>query len=256
LLIIKSVKNFSKNQKIALQNCRHVFPKYNNNKINCIVNKSWENLGKTIFELFRLNEIMKKKKNFIIEGKHIVDEIINSKSRAIFISIHQSNWEVCVPLLDKLGISVGAIYRHINNSLIDKFIFNRRTMSLKSNSSFYTPKGRKSAKDIIEGIKNNSSIFLLVDQKDSAGENISFFNKEVKTQIGFLKIARKNNIPIIPMQNIRLDNGIFKIIFHEPIYNSNENIADEMIMLQIHKIIEDWIKSNPTQWFWQHNRFS
>ena len=38
---------------------------------------------------------------------------------------------------------------------------------------------------------------LLIDQKDSAGEDIPFFNKLVKTQIGFLKIARKFNLPII-----------------------------------------------------------
>ena len=30
----------------------------------------------------------------------------------------------------------------------------------------------------------------IIDQKDSAGEKISLFGKNVKTQIGFLKIAR------------------------------------------------------------------
>ena len=25
---------------------------------------------------------------------------------------------------------------------------------------------------------------------------------------------------------------------------------------EIHNIIEKWILSNPTQWFWQHNRFN
>ena len=35
---------------------------------------------------------------------------------------------------------------------------------------------------------------MLIDQKDSAGEKISLFGKNVKTQIGFLKIARKYNM--------------------------------------------------------------
>ena len=39
--------------------------------------------------------------------------------------------------------------------------------------------------------KKNNSIFLLVDQKDSAGEEVILFNKSIKTQTGFLKIARK-----------------------------------------------------------------
>ena len=153
------------------------------------------------------------KKLINVVGKENIENIVKKNIPSIFFSIHHSNWEICVPYLDRLGISTGAIYRHINNRFIDNFVFQKRIDSLISEHSFYTPKGKKSAKDIIEGIKNNKSVFLLVDQKDSAGENISLFGKNVKTQIGFLKIARKYNMPIIPMQNQRLDNGNFEITF-------------------------------------------
>ena len=151
---------------------------------------------------------------------------------------------------------VGAIYRHINNHFIDSFVLNQRSKSLKSNNSFYTPKGKKSAKDILDAVKNNQSIFLLVDQKDSAGENIILFNKAIKTQTGFLKIARKYDMPLVPMENKRLKNGKFKITFHNPIFYNDSNVSDADMMQKIHNIIEKWIQSNPTQWFWQHNRFN
>ena len=151
---------------------------------------------------------------------------------------------------------IGAIYRHINNIFLDKLVFNLRKKTLKSNLNFYTPKGKKSAKDLMEAIKNNFSIVLLIDQKDSAGKNILFFNKQVKTQIGFLKIARKFNIPIIPIKNTRLENGKFELDFFEPIFHNNKNIDDSKMMNRIHLIIEKWIISNPNQWFWQHKRFN
>ena len=47
----------------------------------------------------------------------------------------------------------------------------------------------------------------MIDQKDSSGEEVYVFNKKVKTQTGFLKIARKYNLPIIPIQNKRINNG-------------------------------------------------
>ena len=50
-------------------------------------------------------------------------------------------------------------------------------------------------------IINNKNIFVLIDQKDSAGIFIDFFGKKVKTQIGFLKIARKYNLKLIPLKN-------------------------------------------------------
>ena len=73
--------------------------------------------------------------------------------------------------ISKLGIDVGAIYRHINNPLIDKLILEKRNITIKDSKTFYTPKGKESAKEIIKAINDKLSIILLIDQKDSAGEN-------------------------------------------------------------------------------------
>ena len=135
-------------------------------------------------------------------------------------------------------------------------VLNIRKKTLLSNNNFYTPKGKRSAKDLIEALNNNFSIVLLVDQKDSAGENIVLFNKQVKTQIGFLKIARKFNLPIIPIKNTRLESGKIELFFLEPILHNNREINDSQMMEKIHKLIENWITANPSQWFWQHKRFN
>ncbi len=83
-----------------------------------------------------------------------------------------------------------------------------------------------------------------------------FFNKKVKTQTGFLKIARKYNLPIIPIQNKRIDNGNIELTFLEPLYHNNLEINDTQMMEEIHNKVEQWIKAEPSQWFWQHKRFS
>ena len=253
--LFRNFGKFSKANKTALNNCRHVFPNLNDEEIQIIIKKSWHNLGVTICELLRINDIFNQNKIKYNKVENIEDFIINKK-QAIFIGIHQSNWEVLVPSLDRIGISIGAIYRHINNTFIDKLILNIRQNSLVSKRSFYTPKGRKSAKDIIEGIGKSVSILLLIDQKDSSGEEVTFFNKKVKTQTGFLKIARKYNLPIIPIQNKRINNGYIELTFLEPIYHNNIEINDNQMMEVIHNKIEEWIKAEPTQWFWQHKRFS
>ena len=185
-----------------------------------------------------------------------INDCIKNKKQAIFISIHQSNWEVLVPSLDRIGINIGGIYRHINNVFIDKLILNIRENSLVSKQSFYTPKGKKSAKDIVDAINNSLSIVLLIDQKDSSGEDVMFFKKKVKTQIGFLKLARKYNLPIIPIQNKRVKNGDIELTFLEPFYHNDLKINDIEMMEKIHNRIEKWIISEPSQWFWQHKRFS
>ena len=247
----------SKYHQIAKSNYKKIFPLHSIKQTNINIKKSWENIGKTIFEISILNKLINKKNNKIkIYGLKNIDKFIINKKPVIFFGIHQSNWEICVPIIDQIGFNVGAIYRHINNRHIDKIIFEKRTGSLISKDSFYTPKGKKSAKDILEAVKINKSVFLLIDQKDSAGEDIDFFNHKVKSQVGFLKIAKKYNMSLVPVQNIREKDNSFSLTFHNPIKINNQDIKETILMKKIHEIIEQWIINEPSQWFWQHNRFN
>ena len=246
----------SKYNNIAKNNCKIVFNDFSDKEITKIINSSWKNLGKNLYELNNLKKLIDDKNAIKILGLEKLKKIKKENSPVIFFSIHSGNWEICVPILDKSGFNIGAIYRHINNVFFDRYIFKKRTDSLKTKNSFYTPKGKLSAKEILEGVINNKNIFLLVDQKDSAGTLINFFGRKVKTQTGFLKIARKYNLKIIPMRNIRLPDNTLQITFEEPLDHSNDNISDDKKMLEINAIVERWITESPENWFWQHKRFN
>ena len=60
--ILKLFGPMSKAHKTALINYKKIFNDMNDKKINYGVKKSWENLGKTIFELSILEKIVDKKK--------------------------------------------------------------------------------------------------------------------------------------------------------------------------------------------------
>ena len=248
---------FTKANSTAKENYKKIFPKSNKKEILRDVSLSWQNLGKTFFELLILPKIIKNSNKMIkIEGLENIHNLSHKNNQYIFIGIHQSNWEIIVPIINKIGFNIGAIYRHINNPFINNLILNKRSKSLSDKKSFYTPKGKKSATDIIKAIRENFSVLVIVDQKDSAGEDISFFGYEVKTQTGFLKIAKKNNIKIIPVENTRLRLNNFKLKFHKPIGLDNMKKDSKEDMEKIHSIIEKWIKTNPSNWFLQHNRFN
>ena len=255
--ILKICGPFSKSHHVALSNYKKIFSDIDDHEIKKKVSESWENLGKTIFEISILKRLVDKRNNKIkITGLENINLLINKNEKVIFFSIHQSNWEILVPVIDQLGIGVGAIYRHINNKFIDRLVLKKRNQSINSKRSFYTPKGKESAKEILSAINNNLSMILLIDQKDTAGDNIKLFDIVAKTQTGFLKIARKYNLKLVPVQNTRYNNNNFEIKFFPPIKPFDKNISDVKAMLFIHKIIEKWILENPTQWLWQHNRFN
>ena len=255
-LIFKLIGPKTKIQKIVNKNLLQIFPDSELTFLSMESKRNWFKIGKTFFELLILPKIINTKNRILVEGKENIKGIVENSEKAIFIGIHQSNWEILLPTIDKIGIPVAGIYRHINNPYIDNLILKIRRKCIYSKKSFYTPKGKKSAKDIIESIKNDTSIVLLIDQKDSAGEEVPFFNFPAKTQTGFIKISKKYNLKIIPVQNIRNDNNTFTLIFHKPINKISNEISDINAMKNIHSIIEGWIKTNPSDWFLQHNRFS
>ena len=255
-LIFKLIGPKTKIQKIVNKNLQQIFPDSELTFLSKESKKNWFKIGKTFFELLILPKIINTKNRILVEGKENIKGIVENSEKAIFIGIHQSNWEILLPTIDKIGIPVAGIYRHINNPYIDNLILKIRRKCIYSKKSFYTPKGKKSAKDIIESIKNDTSIVLLIDQKDSAGEEVPFFNFPAKTQTGFIKISKKYNLKIIPVQNIRNDNNTFTLKFHKPINKISNEISDINAMKNIHSIIEEWIKTNPSDWFLQHNRFS
>jgi len=254
--IFKIIGPLTKTQKIVRKNYLQIFPHANEVKVLKESKLSWLNIGKTFFELLILPRIISDKTKISVEGLTNIADIIKNNEQVIFVGIHESNWEILLPTIDKLGVGVGGIYRHINNPRIDKLILNIRKKSVLSNKSFYTPKGKQSAKDIISGINEGLSLVFLIDQKDSAGELVPFFNKPSKTQTGFLKLARKYKMKIIPVRNIRDKNNEFKVKFYPPLKNIPENFTDINTMKTIHSIIEEWIKDCPSSWFLQHNRFS
>ena len=250
--IFKIIGPLTKTQKIVRKNYLQIFPHANEVKVLKESKLSWLNIGKTFFELLILPRIIRDKTKISVEGLSNIADIIKNNEQVIFVGIHESNWEILLPTIDKLGVGVGGIYRHINNPHIDKLILNIRKKSVLSNKSFYTPKGKQSAKDIISGINEGFSLVFLIDQKDSAGELVPFFNKPSKTQTGFLKLARKYNMKIIPVRNIRDKNNDFKVKFYPPL----KDISNLDTIKIIHAMIEGWIRDCPSSWFLQHNRFS
>ena len=130
--IFKLIGPKTKIQKIVQKNLLQIFPNTELAFLNKESKKNWFKIGKTFFELFILPKIINSKNKIIIEGKENIKDIIENKEKAIFIGIHQSNWEILLPTIDRIGIPVAGIYRHINNPYINNLILKIRKKCIYS----------------------------------------------------------------------------------------------------------------------------
>ena len=219
--------------------------------ISSISKQNLSQTGRVFFEFFNLNKF--NWESISVENEKYLQEINGNKSSKIFISAHIGNWEITRNYLLNLGFKLHSVYRHANNQKIDQYIQKNRR---RENAYFYK-KGSESAKNMIRALRNNEDLALLVDQRDSSGPIINFFGKQVYATDGFANLALKYQTMICPVYSIRQKNGNFKFIYEKPLYFKDyKDLSVNNLVEKVHTdYFEKWIKENPTQWLWVHQRW-
>lgn len=251
--LIRAIGPFTKFARIAANNLNIAFPNLSPSEQQKITEGLWDNLGRSIGEFCYL---LKSKQGLI--DNHITihnkDNLKHLENGGLVFSAHLANWEISQTIFVRSKQKVYIVYRALNNPYIDQLVKEYR----EATGAEMIPKGKEGAKKIIEAIKEKSIIIMLVDQRQREGIIIPFFNQPCHTSTAIASLAIKYNLPILPIHTER-NGSRFDIFIDEPLnlrLTSDRNIDIQTIMLQINKIIENWVRKNPSQWFWLHRRWS
>ena len=223
-----------------------------------IILNMWSNIGRTFSEYVFLKDFKfnKTSHNHIkINGYKYLEDIKSNNKPVIFYSGHFANFELMAMELDKFGIKTAAIYRPLNNFLINPYmIFLRKKYICKNQIK----KGLAGTKEVIEFLKKKHSIALMVDQRLGESDRYPFFNKQAHTTTLPAQLALKFDCKIIPIYLERNKKNFFKMEVLKPIefQKTNDPESDKKIItIRINQIIEKMILRNPGQWIWTHGRW-
>lgn len=243
--LARKIGVYTKPQKIAVANLKKCFPDYNDTKIREITDGMWDNLGR-MFGEFPFWSIMSKKEFW----RRV--EFINAdfqKKNILLLSGHYGNFELPSRISLEQNLGLYLIYRPANNPVVDRIINYCRTRC----GTTMVEKGKNGLKFLLEAMKNQISVGMLVDQKMDDGVSIPFFGMPAKTTNLPAKLALKFNSKIFVARMQRKKGAYFFVEFCELKYSKNEDPNE--ITLRINKVLEGWIRENPEQWFWVHNRW-
>ena len=254
-LIARKLGPCLKVSKIAKKNLKKVFGEdFNTAKI---IPQIWDNFGKYIGEFPFINELPDNKTDPILkfEGMENVKFYQDNKKPFLLFLAHQANWDFVIRYITDIYPKFAIIYRKANNPYIDKVILETRSVS---KNILMIAKGTSGAKGLVRAIKNGYSIAMLVDQKMNDGIEVPFFDRPAMTANAIAKLSLQYNYPIVPCQLIRTHGSHFKAILHPELryqLTGNNEKDSYNIMLIINQMLERWIRDNPSQWFWFHNRW-
>ena len=143
-------------------------------KLNDISEEMWGNYGRILSEYpyissFRKGDLDKYIK---IENIEILEEIKKGPP-VIFVSTHFSNFELMAMAIEKAGINLSAIYRPLNNKLINSIMEPIRKKYICKNQ---IKKGINGVRESLKFFKQGTSVAIMIDQRVSEGEKINFFD--------------------------------------------------------------------------------
>ena len=221
-------------------------------KIANISKEMWGNYGRILSEYpfisnFRKGDLDKYIK---IINKEKLDEIKKGQP-VIFISAHFSNFELMAMAIEKAGVNLSAIYRPLNNKMVNSIMEPLRKKYICKNQ---IKKGINGVRESLKFFKQGVSIAIMIDQRVSEGEKVNFFSHPAHTTTIPAQFVKKFKCKVQPVHIERYNKINFKITFDEQIiFGENEDSAS--ISLKLNQWLENKIRKNPSQWIWTHDRW-
>ena len=251
--LLSTLGPFFRSEKIIEKNISYAFHEPNEEFKKNIINSMWKSYGKILAEYVFMKNFRKieSKKFLEIKGQEILEKIKLSKKPVIFVSGHFDNFELMAMHIEKSGIDLAAIYRHLNNNFLNPIMENIREKYICRKQ---IKKGISGTKEILKHFKLGTSIALMIDQRVSEGIKSLLFKNEALTTTIPAQFVKKFNCKIVPIYIERKINESFVLEIMQPISFDNDKTI-ENITLKLNELLEMMIIRNPNQWIWSHNRW-
>ena len=241
-----------RSKKIIIQNLKKANIKHSESP-SLIASNVLGNYGRIFAEYvylkkFRNNEL---KKYISIDGLEHLENLKKNNKRAVFISSHFNNFELMAMEIEKAGIDLAAIYRPLNNVLLNKTMEQIRKEYICKNQ---IKKGRAGSREIIKKLIEGKSIALMIDQRVREGEKVKFFDNLATTTTIPAQLVKKYNCELIPIYIERKKSNYFKIYISKPI-KVGKTKSIQQITEFLNQVLEKMILKNVDQWIWTHDRW-
>jgi KDO2-lipid IV(A) lauroyltransferase len=243
---------------IAKKNILIAFPNINETSIDQIIDDMWRNIGSIFGEYIHINKfsILDEEKNKIVfTNKNNLQILKNNKKPVVFFSGHFANFELMAKCLRELEFNIGAIYRPLNNIFLNPIMeFIRK----KYICSIQIEKGSAGTKKLIKHISTNNPLALMIDQRLSSSIRVPFFNQPATTTTTPAQLSIKYDALLVPVFLKRLKKTKYEFFIEEPLVVKKTNNYEKDIfnITEImNKKIEEFIKVDPANWLWSHDRW-
>jgi len=239
-------------RRVARINLAFAFPQLGPAERERLIDEVFQNIARMLVAIARFPDLNASNIGDWIsyEGLEYYREAKRAGRGVLIATAHLGNWELSAFAHALLTEPMNVMVRPLDNTLIDKLVENRRTLS--GNRLIYK---RDGARAVLRALRNNEAVGILIDQNTAAAEGVfvDFFNAPACANLGFVKLAHHSGAPVIPGFAV-WDSAQARYVLHfyPPVPMTGNEAADTQ---HLHSVMEDIIRRYPGQWMWIHRRW-
>ena len=246
-----------KHRRIAIGNLTYAFGHEKQpQEIEKIARQVFINLVKVVFEVGWSLHLKESQfaEYFKIDGYHHIKNAFEKGKGVLALTAHFGNWELLTVIGAMIKFPIDIVVRPLDFKPLDHFILNLRTRF----GGKIIPKER-SIHAIIRSLHRRDIVALLMDQNVDwyEGVFVDFMSHRACTSKGLALFALKTGAPVVPVFMVREKSG-FRAEFGPEIVTVKTGDRQKDIETntqEYNRVIENFIRRYPDQWFWVHQRW-
>ncbi|NOX97639.1 MAG: hypothetical protein GXO98_06250 [Nitrospirae bacterium] len=234
-------------------NLKQVLGEKEEKEIKRKTRKVFQNFAKYVVDFSRFCRINQKnlEKFITIEGMENLKRAFAARKGVIALTAHLGNWELGGATLAISGYPINAVaLDHEETSVNRLFVRQRTKKGVK-----VIPFGMAASR-CYRALHRNEMVALLGDWDiKSQGIETRFLGRLTTLPRGPAVLSLKTGAAILPGFTIRQEDDRFKLFLEKPIFPESTGRKEEDInklSAQVNKVMENYIRSYPEQWFLFH----
>lgn len=246
---------FSSRRKLSTRNMQLAMPEMTPKQVASEIGAMFTHLGILAMDILRQKRFYDEpdlSRYFEFENLESLQQAHAEGKGVLLLTGHFGNWEAGSCFLPRLGFPTAFIAKQMKNPRMNAFI-----KATREQGGSEMIDARHGARRILKALREQKVVCVLLDQHHRDGIVVDFFGRPAQTSTMLVQLAMKTGASVVPAFTLRTDDDRYRTSFGQPIHfssSSDDALLKERTQL-CNDIIEDAVRSKPSQWFWLHDRW-